>query len=58
MDAGDLVVCMIDGKMQLAKLRKVADGLWLEGKKFKVEYRKTQYFYKVIGLISSSASKL
>lgn len=50
LNGGDLVVCLVGSKMQLAKLRKVADELWLEGKKFKVKYRETKYVYKVISL--------
>jgi len=49
LDAGDAVACLVDGKMQYAKLRKVANELWLEGKGFKIKYQDSQYVYKIIG---------
>jgi hypothetical protein len=39
----------VDGKLQSAKLRKVANELWVEGKTFKIKYRDSQYVYKIIG---------
>jgi len=50
LNAGDLVVCLKDEKMQLAKLKKIADELWLEGKGFKIRYQDSQYVFKVISL--------
>ena len=49
LNGGDAVVFLLDGKMQFAKLRKVEDELWLEGKTFKSKFKDSQYVYKIIG---------
>ncbi|MFA4917133.1 MAG: S24 family peptidase, partial [Syntrophales bacterium] len=50
-DNGDIVACLIDGELHLARLRKVADELWLENNNRKYRFQECQVAATVIEVI-------
>jgi len=50
-DNGDIVACLIDDHLHIAKLRKVADELWLENKHAKARFQDCQAVAPVIEVI-------
>jgi len=50
-DNGDIVACLLDDELHIARLRKVADELWLENKYGKYKYQECQVIAPIIKII-------
>ena len=50
-DHGDIVACVVDGELCIARLQKVADQLWLENNNGKLNFRDCQASAPVIEIV-------